>query len=890
MQLRILACLLVLGWSSCLAAADWLHFSSVPPLAYAQQVRCLSVDEARSARPVHLSGVITHLNPHLNDFFIQDETAGIYVYPTPLAAGLKLGDRIELEGESNPGDFAPCICAKKITRLGTGKLPDPIPFNLSAEESRWLDGQWVQVWVVVRAIRKGNEFTYLDVYNSQGSGVLVIPGEHAAAARTLKDVAVTVRGVCVPYFENRMIAGPPRIFLAALPEPPPSNLDYDREPEAPPRMIDHLLRFSPAPHPGSRRVKIAGVVTASPFPGMVIIQDNTAGATVWTTPPRTDIPIGARIEAYGLLRVTGRQIALTQAKVTLHGISPLPPPMTINAGELASGVENSLFVRLEGRLEAIQTSPGWTTLLLGDGVNRFEAYLPGSPEQNNLSRLEPGSRLAVSGVAFEASPDGKAGAGPNLYLPNPESLTLLELPPQPVPLTEPSWWTATRVSYLCVGFLVVTLCGSSWLMLLRYRVRQAAAEVKRQYEETTKLERQLRRAAKLEAVGRLAGGIAHDFNNLLTVINGCAELLVDDAGAGGASVFQLAEDIRRAGERAAGLTGQLLTFSRKREIQVSAVNINEVVADTVRLLKRVIGENIHIETNLSAGLSPISGEPGLLHQVVMNLAVNAKDAMPDGGTLTLTTTPLREPIVAPTVHRVDATTAFRHYVRLTVTDTGMGMTDEVKARIFEPFFTTKEVGKGTGLGLATVYGIIKTIRGKIRVDSELGRGTTFHIDLRVHGEPASDSELPIPGNSLGPVRHTLGAAKLKGTTVLVVEDNAMVRDLLVMGLSAEGATVLAAENAHQALRLLAEYPNRVDIMVTDVVMPGMSGRMLADRVRLERPTVKVIFMSGYTGDEVLREGVLADQVEFLQKPFTPDHLTNRLLAVLERASTERFVS
>jgi two-component system, cell cycle sensor histidine kinase and response regulator CckA len=880
---RPVACLLILGWTASPAAADWLGAWGPPPLGFAQQVRSLSREVAGAARPVKLTGVITHINPHLDDFFLQDESAGIYVHPTLLAAGLHFGERIELEGETNSGDFSPCVIAKKITSLGQGKLPDPLPFDMAPEDSRWMDGQWVQAYVVVRGIRKDPLATRLDVYTSKGAGVVVIPGaQRAVAAKSLKDVAVTVRGVCVPTFADRMISGLPKIYMMDLPQASFSPPESEREPEAPPRMIDHLLSFSPAPHPGNRRAKIAGVVTATPFPGVIIIQDETGGATVWTSPPRTDIPIGVRVEAFGLLRIDGRRISLTQAKVTILGAAPLPPALPITATDLASGLRNSLLVHLDARVEAIGVLAGWTVVVLVEGVTRFEAYIPGLPEQNRFDRLEPGSRVAVAGVAMEVSPDGRAGVGPSLFLPTSDSVTLLEPPPQPPTFPEPTWWSATRVAYLSGGFMAVTLFGSGWLITLRHQVRRAAEEVKRHYEEKAKLERQLRQAAKLEAVGRLAGGIAHDFNNLLTVINGCAELLTDEAGLENGRVSVLAEDIRRAGERAAALTGQLLTFSRKREVLISAVDLNEVVTDTVRLLDRVIGENILIQTNFASDLPRICGEPGLLHQVVMNLAVNAKDAMPGGGTLTLTTAQVAEPVIAPAHHNIGAGVSFRHFVRLTVSDTGTGMTDEVKARIFEPFFTTKEVGTGTGLGLATVYGIIQTVRGKIRVDSTIGRGTTFHMDLRIHGEPISDAELTLPGATPLPTRRVLGTAKLRGTTIMVVEDNAMVRDLLVTGLTTDGATVLAAENPNQALRVLADYPSRVDVMVTDVVMPGMNGRILAERVQVERPTVQVVFMSGYTADEVLREGVLADQVEFLQKPFTPDHLTNRLLGILEQ--------
>jgi two-component system cell cycle sensor histidine kinase/response regulator CckA len=882
---RTFICLLMLGCSVDPIAASWNAFQRPDPIASAQEIRNLSAEEASAARPVKLKGVITHINPHLNDFFLQDKSAGIYVHPTELAKGLLVGDWIEVEGQTDPGDFAPCVSARKINRLGQNKLPDPFAFTLATEDSRWLDGQWIQTSVVIRTIRTDPNVTRLDVYNAYGTAVVIIPGqEWASEAQKFIDVAVTIRGVCVPTFAKRMISGPPKIYATGLSQITALPIEPGNEPDAPPRLIDHLLRFTPAPNPGGRRVKVAGVVTARPLPGMVVIQDSSGGAAIYTSSPRTDIPIGARIEAFGLLQVEGRRISLIHARTKLLNEAPQPPAIPINGTEMCAGIWDFRRVQIEAQLEKVGTLRGWTVVTLLDGTARFEAFVPGTPDQNRLNRLEVGSRLSVVGVPVDASPDAKPTSGSSLFLSSAESLALLELPPSLPALPEPIWWTATRVAYLCGGFLAVTLFGTGWLSFLRLQVRKAAGEVKQQYEEKAKLERQLRQAAKLEAVGRLAGGIAHDFNNLLTVINGCAELLSDEAGQKGGRLCELATDIREAGERAAALTGQLLTFSRKREVQVSAIDINEVVTDSVRLLDRVIGENIHIETILAGDLPRVCGEQGLLQQVVMNLAVNAKDAMPGGGTLTLTTTRISEPVVASINNSAESVISTRQFIRLTVSDTGVGMTAEVKSRIFEPFFTTKDVGNGTGLGLATVYGIIQTVRGRIHVDSAVGLGTTFHIDLRVHGQAITDSDFPLPGRPQPP-RRDFGSTKLTGTTVLVVEDNEMVRKLIVSGLSADGATVLAAGNPSQALRVLADYPNRVDVMVTDVVMPGMNGRMLADRVRVERPAVQVVFMSGYTVDEVLREGVLEDQVEFLQKPFTPDHLTNRLIGVLSRRAS-----
>ncbi|HEV3386079.1 MAG TPA: ATP-binding protein [Gemmata sp.] len=713
MFLRTFICLLMLGYSVNPVAACWFNWCRADPIETAQEIRNLSMEEASLGRPVKLNGIITHINPHLNDFFLQDKSAGIYVHPTALAKGLMVGDRVEVEGTTDPGAFAPCVSARKITHLGKSALPDPIAYTLATEDSRWLDGQWVLASVVVRAVRTDHDFTRLDVYNAYGTAAVIVPGEQwASEARKLfLNQTVNVRGVCVPTFAKRMIAGLPKIYATGLSQISLVPIEAGNEPDAPPRLIDHLLRFSPAPNPGGRRVKVAGIVTARPLPGMAIIQDNSGGATIWYSTPSADVPVGARIEAYGMLEVEGRRITLNHSKIRLLQDAPPPDAISISGTEMSSGIWDCRRVQIEAKLEKVAKLQGWTAVTLLDGAARFEAYVPGTPEQNRLDRLEVGSRVSVVGVPVDASPDAKPTSGPNLFLSSAESLNLLELPPSLPASPEPSWWTTTRVTYLCGGFLAVTLFGSGWLSVLRLQVRKAAGEVKQQYEEKAKLERQLRQAAKLEAVGRLAGGIAHDFNNLLTVINGCAEILSDETSRDGGRICELAQDIREAGERAASLTGQLLTFSRKREVQVSAININEVVTDSVRLLDRVIGEKIHIETALEGDLPCICGEPGLLQQVVMNLAVNAKDAMPGGGTLTLTTTRISEPVLASIDHSSETVVSYRHFVRLTVTDTGVGMTDEVKSRIFEPFFTTKDVGTGTGLGLATVYGIIQTIRG-----------------------------------------------------------------------------------------------------------------------------------------------------------------------------------
>jgi PAS domain S-box-containing protein len=377
--------------------------------------------------------------------------------------------------------------------------------------------------------------------------------------------------------------------------------------------------------------------------------------------------------------------------------------------------------------------------------------------------------------------------------------------------------------------------------------------------ERQHLEEQFRQAQKMEAVGRLAGGVAHDFNNLLTVIIGNSELLSDAVDSTRPLAAEALGEIRTAADRASGLTRQLLAFSRRQVLEPTILDLGDLIAKTNGLLRRLIGEDIELSTRMGHGVWQVLADRGQIEQVVMNLAVNARDAMPTGGKLTLEIERMQ----------VDAAYAGRHgeiapgrYVMLAVTDTGHGMDAETQARIFEPFFTTKVLGKGTGLGLSTVYGIVKQSGGHIWVYSEPGRGTTFKVFLpQVEGTPSA-IEAPVGGGALP-----------RGTeTVLLVEDEPGVRALASKILVRSGYTVLEASDGEEALHLAAQFGGSIDLIVTDCVMPGPSGPVLADRLKATRPAAKVLFMSGYTDHEATRLGLVRAGAMFLQKPFTPDGL------------------
>jgi len=379
------------------------------------------------------------------------------------------------------------------------------------------------------------------------------------------------------------------------------------------------------------------------------------------------------------------------------------------------------------------------------------------------------------------------------------------------------------------------------------------------------LEDQLRQAQKMEAVGRLAGGVAHDFNNLLMVISGYAEVILADLPLDH-RLHEKGRAIQLAADRATTLTRQLLAFSRKQLLELKVVDVNAIVLDMERLLRPLIGENVELTTSLTPDAAHTRADAGQLEQVLMNLVVNAKDAMTRGGKLTIET---RNIFVDENHRRGQTFIRPGHYVILSVHDTGMGMDKETQSRIFEPFFTTKEKGKGTGLGLSTVYGIVKQSGGYVMVQSEEHRGTTFHIYLpRVEG---------VAEKHAAPVAH----AAMGGTeTVLLVEDEDSVRQLVRDTLAAKGYRVVEAENGEAGMAAAARHEGKINLVITDVVMPGMGGRELVKQLVQTRPGTKVLYLSGYTEDAIINEGTIERGAAFLQKPFTLQNLSRKVREVL----------
>lgn len=416
------------------------------------------------------------------------------------------------------------------------------------------------------------------------------------------------------------------------------------------------------------------------------------------------------------------------------------------------------------------------------------------------------------------------------------------------------------------------VCGGRQMEITASPIRSNGSSIGtvivfRDVTDRKRLEEEARQSQKIEAVGRLAGGIAHDFNNLLTVILGYTQLLLRRL-APADEMRPDVEVIDHAADRAAALTRQLLAFSRKQILAPAVLDLNGIVSGLTKMIRRIIGEDVDLVTVLAPDLGAVKADPGQVEQIIMNLVVNARDAMPQGGRLTIETA--NASLDGSFVH-AHAGAAAGSYVMLAISDTGAGMDAETRSRIFEPFFTTKEVGKGTGLGLSMVYGVVKQSEGYIDVESAPGRGATFRIYLpRVEETAESAPAAGLPA-----------AARAGGETILLAEDDPTVREFSARVLRGLGYTVLDAADGKEAVLILSRYAGKIHLLLTDVVMPGMSGGDLAARAASIRPGTKVLFMSGYTDDTVVRHGVLESEIAFLTKPFAPEELARKVREVLE---------
>jgi two-component system, cell cycle sensor histidine kinase and response regulator CckA len=531
--------------------------------------------------------------------------------------------------------------------------------------------------------------------------------------------------------------------------------------------------------------------------------------------------VPVRNDAREIFRIVGISEDITEKKAALHALS-------------AS----------EARFRALtENAPDVISIMDEQGKILYE-----SPAIERVLGFKPTERVGHSGFDF-VHPDDQAIAGQRLQ-------EMLANPGRPIAVNlrvidkQGSWRNAQ-----------VTATN-----LLQDESVQGIVLNWRDLTDRMILEEQFRQSQKMDAIGRLAGGVAHDFNNLLTAIQGHAELLLEEVGDN-VSVREDAEQIAHAAQRAASLTRQLLAFSRRQVLQPKTVDLNAIVENMERLLRRLIGEHINLVTLLDDEAGFVNVDTGQLEQVLMNLVVNARDAMARGGQITIAT---HKPAF---IHRP----APGMYTVISVNDNGIGMDEQTLANVFEPFFTTKEAGKGTGLGLSTVYGIVEQSGGHVWAESQVGKGSTFFVALPPAPAPETTNGTPAPAPTSS-----------RGGTILVVEDEDSLRSLIRRSLARKGYTVFEASNGEEALAIAREQGSKIDLVLTDVVMPGMRGRELAEHLKAFCPKLRVIFMSGYDEAEVLNQETPPSQrrqTEFIEKPFTPESLVRRLNEILQRPPT-----
>jgi len=537
-------------------------------------------------------------------------------------------------------------------------------------------------------------------------------------------------------------------------------------------------------------------------------------------------------------------------RAVLNSLLPAMKPVIVQSSQEA------VMAVSEGRADAayVDQFAAVSTLLVGDARKSLKIVPAHAPRGLMGLASSYAAQDAADQLRDEMRRMGEDGtialiAERCLFLPS----LIAEAVEEPVTARRRVRWLGTGAAGV-LGLLLFTF----WLGFI----------VRRQTVERTKLEQQLQQAQKLESIGRLAGGVAHDFNNLLTVINGYGDLLLTELQHANPLRKHVAE-IRKAGERGADLTKQLLAFSRKQISEPKPLNLNTLVTDSENMLRRVMGEDIEIVTILDDALGAVVADAGQMNQVLLNLVVNARDAMPNGGKLTIETANVE----------LDANHVAGHpdvppgrYVLVTVTDDGVGMDGPTLERVFEPFFTTKEPGRGTGLGLSTVYGIVKQSGGFLLASSELGQGTTFRTYLpRIEGAVTIDRRPD-------PIALSLAGSE----TILLVEDQEEVRTLAATILRSYGYTLIEGSRGEEALLLAKLHPELIHLLLTDVVMPGMTGPELAERLRLVQPGVRVLYMSGYSGNAVTHHGLLEPEVDYIAKPFTACSLAGKVREILER--------
>jgi two-component system cell cycle sensor histidine kinase/response regulator CckA len=833
------------------------HLGELPLIESVADLRRMPAEVAEREFPVRLRGVITYYDANWRMCFVQGATEGIYVHTHNQPLDIAPGQLVIVSGYSAPGDFAPMVVRPKFDVLGKAPMPAPKTVLYSELLSGAEDSQWVQMECVVRSLKdKGSVFD-LEISprgSSESVSLVSVPKSvERAAPPDLVGSVVELQAVCATEFDNsRRLKGihflcPAFRYITVL-------NSAEADPFALPlTAINSVFQFHPNAA-NTRRQHVLGSVTWTDHHGAFFVQDATGGLKAEADGAR--VHVGERVHVVGFRNVTGSTAGLSSCVVHDAGEAAVVAPTAMGAAEaVAAGAQfEGRLLRTRGQVLEKRRTPDGLELLLRDRDAVFSAALSG-PISDELANLESATTLELTGVGvFEYDANFQT-----------RSMQLLARTPADIRIVKAApIWTSRRMEWAAAFFVAVSLLGALWIAVLRNRLARHKAVLDANMENQRALEAKVLQSQKMESIGNLAGGIAHDFNNMLMVILGYTDVLNDEQLSPDGK--EAIEEINRSGKRAAELTRQLLVFSRKQLPETAVVNLNETVEDVSRMLSRLVGEDITLTVQAAEEALFVNADKGMLEQVLMNLAVNSRDAMPKGGSLVIKT---ERRIVAASEIVQPSADGKNEFVCLTVSDTGSGISEDDLPKIFDPFFTTKEVGKGTGLGLATVYGIVKQHNGWITVKSRIQSGTTFTIFLPIAEAAPHDVAEPR-------IERTAFAGE---ATILLVEDEDKVRRLAAQALKKAGYEVIEANSAPAALDLV-EAGRQIDLLISDVIMPGgMTGADLAERMRQMQPSLPIILTSGYS--EFRGKALqMPEGAFFLQKPYSPDQFLKTVDAAL----------
>lgn len=815
--------------------------SALPEIRSIRAIKALPRQEAARGYPARLEAVITvPMNPRHDGYFVQEGTTGICIFaPRDRGEPLHAGQKVRIFGRTEMGGFAPVVRQTSMEVLGNAPLPTPRKIVPGDVFHGWEENVWGEVEGLATAVISDGQTHQLELF--AGPRRLLVwfsEGDSEESLAPLIGARVLVPGTYSPLYTP---AGALLGFRIFTPSPAMVKVIEPASAEEEFRTIASLSQFDPRGAP-TQRFRTAGVVTYRDATGRLYLQDGDSALQIVGN-GAGDPPANTRATVSGFLSPEMGAPRLEHVQWLSFTPGAAANPTSVLAESLGSRELEGRLITVEGFLESRRTSAGELELELMAGRSRFSAFLKAPSSQNAFPDLRPGALLRLTGVSAGVVPNANVPGSAKLWLRGGSDIAIVRAAP---------WWDLRRALYTAATVSLLLLVVLAWVAWLHHNlVVQMAIR--------TKLEEQLLHAQKLESLGRLAGGVAHDFNNYLTVVLGYSSLLMDDFHEG--MIGKQLSTIREVALKAAALTRQLLAFSRKQELQPIPCKLNDIITDAKATLLPLIGEHIEIVMRLGK-TDRVSVDPAQFLQVLVNLAVNARDAMPHGGKLIFETA--NREIGIKDALPEDGLQPGR-YVCLSVMDTGGGMDRETAQRVFEPFFTTKEGGRGTGLGLAVVFGIVKQSGGHIEVSSKPGEGTCFRIYLPATGMPVPRPEPPAPSSQSG-----------GSENILLVEDQPAVRLLVQTALQARGYRVIATAGPKEALRILEDLSIATDLLLTDLVMPEMSGQQLAAEAAVKRPGIRILYMSGYSEEAI-------GEIHRLEKPFTASQVAAAVRSTLDKA-------